>query len=86
MLMKPSQYHPLGPNGRKLAARRYEQQQGSSAERGYDARWKRYRKGFLLDNPICARCWKLVGEHGHVDHVRAVSGPGAPLFWAASNH
>lgn len=60
---------------------------GSSAERGYDARWRAYRRAFLLANPVCVFCL----EQGHVepatvvDHIRsAVSDP--ELFWATSNH
>lgn len=86
MPMKPQQYHPLGPNGRKVAAQQYERQRGTSAERGYGSRWQRYRVGFLTDHPICARCGQMVGPHGHVDHIKAVSGPDDPAFWDVGNH
>jgi 5-methylcytosine-specific restriction enzyme A len=46
---KPTRVHqsPLA----QIAVRR-----GTTAERGYDADWKRLRSQFLLRNPVCVRC------------------------------
>lgn len=35
---------------------RYDRYRKSAAQRGYNARWQRYRKIFLQKNPICANC------------------------------
>ena len=68
---------------------RYDKQRGSSAERGYDARWQKYSKWFLKQpqNQICklhlpgctliAKC---------VDHIDPPSGPDDPKFWDKNNH
>jgi len=60
----------------------YEQDRGSAAVRGYDARWRRLRKMFLAANPLCA---DIYGDHARdgqvvaaidVDHIlpRAAGG------------
>ena len=61
----------------------------NATERGYGARrWKRYRKAFLAENPLCAECLR----HGEtipadtVDHIVPVTGPDDPTFWDRSNH
>lgn len=69
----------------------------SSAKRGYGRRWRRYCEGFKQQHPVCEGYIK--DEHGlpvhtprcryltqHVDHIKPVTGPDDPLFWAPSNH
>lgn len=63
---------------------------GSSTERGYGARWRRYSKWFLSqpENQFCKlhlddRC-AILAEC--VDHINPPSGPDDPLFWDTSNH
>mgnify|MGYP001598133250 CR=1 FL=1 len=36
-----------------VADRQDRERRGSSAERGYDARWREYRKAFLANYPLC---------------------------------
>lgn len=50
------------------STRRYDRERGSSAERGYGARWRKLRKMFLAEHPMCAvdGCGKAAGE---VDHI-----------------
>ena len=70
-------------------SRRYDEQRGSAAERGYDSRWQKYRLRFLAEHPLCRECWNT-NKHAvparHVDHIIPVSGPNDPLFWVPSNH
>jgi 5-methylcytosine-specific restriction protein A len=44
-----------GPQ-RQRSDHRYDEQRGSSASRGYDARWRRLRLMFLHAHPLCAEC------------------------------
>jgi 5-methylcytosine-specific restriction protein A len=36
--------------------KRYDEQRGSAAERGYDHHWKRFRLRYLAKHPLCVRC------------------------------
>ena len=66
----------------------YERWRGSSASRGYDAQWRKYRKAFLEAHPLCAACalQATLTPAEHVDHIVPVTGPADPLFWDESNH
>lgn len=68
---------------------------GSAAERGYDARWQKYRLGFLAQHPLCVEC-AVSGPPGGdgkprvvpatvVDHIKAHKGDQI-LFWDPKNH
>ena len=67
----------------------YDRRRGSSASRGYDAKWRKYRAAYLLLNPLCV---DPLGEHpgvvvaaNVVDHVAAHKGDDN-LFWDPTNH
>ena len=67
----------------------YDLRRGSSAARGYGAPWRKYRRVFLLKNPICV---DPLGEHpgvvvaaNVVDHIKAHKGD-KKLFWDPTNH
>lgn len=66
----------------------YDRWRGSSAERGYGHRWRKYREWFLKQHPLCVRC----REDGKlepatvVDHIIPVTGADDPLFWDTDNH
>lgn len=63
------------------------QQRGSSAERGYDSRWQRYRVVFLAANPLCKPC-DVKGRTSAatvVDHITPHKGDHR-LFWEPTNH
>ena len=70
-------------------ARKRERDRGSSAERGYDYRWQRYRKFFLsqAENALCAICLKSgrVTASAVVDHIKPHKGD-YELFWDPKNH
>lgn len=46
-------------------------QRGSAAERGYDARWRRLRRMYLRKHPLCVECQGLgfVTQATDVDHI-----------------
>jgi 5-methylcytosine-specific restriction protein A len=62
------------------------------ADRGYNARWRRYSTEYRNRNPLCVECMKrgkltpVIGGMGCVDHIVPVTGPDDPLFWDESNH
>ncbi len=41
---------------KREVAKAYDDRRGSSAQRGYDSKWKKARAQFLRDNPLCAMC------------------------------
>ena len=54
----------------------------SASKRGYDARWRRYRKNYLAKHPLCADCGTLATV---IDHIVPHKGNRA-LFWDENNH
>ena len=61
----------------KAKQRRYDEQRGTAAQRGYGARWRRLRKMVLARQPLCADPFGVHREHGEtvpateVDHIVA---------------
>jgi len=61
--------------------RAYDQQRGSSAQRGYDAEWRKLRDSIIDANPFCV----VDGKPGYeddplvVDHTVPISAGGARL-------
>ncbi len=59
----------------KQMQQEYDSQRGSSAQRGYGARWQRLRQIFLNANPLCADPFCLHANNGEiiaaieVDHI-----------------
>ena len=62
-------------------------ERGTSTERGYDARWRRYRKAYLAEHPLCALCAKkgITRAATTVDHIIPHRG-NYELFWDPKNH
>ena len=59
----------------------------TAAQRGYGARWQRYRAGFLRKHPLC-QMHMLQGqvvEASVVDHIVPHKGD-QTLFWDKANH
>lgn len=59
---------------------------GSATERGYDSDWRRERKRFLRENPLCVKCLKKdkLRAATVVDHIIPHRGD-EKLFWDRSN-
>ncbi|WP_082477264.1 HNH endonuclease signature motif containing protein [Rhizobium sp. Leaf371] len=71
--------HGLARDRERKAA--FDQQRPSARERGYDSKWDKERKAYLLAHPTCATC----GEPATVvDHVIPHRGD-KKLFWSRSN-
>ncbi len=67
--------------------RRYDQERGTAAQRGYDARWRRYREMYLRQHPLCVECQKegRLTPATVVDHIVPHKGD-RRLFWDPENH
>lgn len=71
----------------KQAQREHDRRRGNASERGYDGRWRKFRKLFLARNPLCVYC-KRKGRltlATVVDHVIPHRGD-QELFWRDGNH
>lgn len=64
-----------------------EQERGSAASRGYDRAWRKYRLGYLVEHPLCARHLAL-GQvvPATVVHHRVPHRGDERLFWDPQNH
>ena len=62
---------------------RYDRHRKSSHQRGYDERWRKYRKYFLDLHPICNICKTELATV--VDHIVPHKGD-MVLFWDKTNH
>lgn len=58
--------------GPKRRGNEYDQQRGSSTERGYDYRWQQFRLRYLAQHPLCVDCEMegIVGPATDVHHTR----------------
>jgi hypothetical protein len=52
----------IGTPHKRSARHRPKESRGNSSSRGYDARWERFRRAFLIRNPLCEYCM----ARGHV--------------------
>jgi len=66
----------------------YDRERGTSTERGYDARWRRYRKSYLAKHPLCEYCLDktppIITPAKVVDHIIPHRGD-YDLFWDENN-
>lgn len=56
---------------------------GTARQRGYDAKWEKYRHRFLHHNPKCYACG---GKAQVVDHFLPARLDTEKLFWKADNY
>lgn len=72
---------------RKATRRESDARRGSAAERGYDARWRRYRVEYLRLHPLCAECERngQITAASVVDHIKPHKG-NVVSFWDPANH
>lgn len=74
------------PEHKKEAQQQQDKTRGSSTSRGYDNRWRKARKQFLSNHPLCIKC----EEEGRVvaavivDHITPAKGSPI-LFWDETN-
>ena len=71
----------------KVDHRECDRHRGNSTERGYGARWQRYRLQFLMRHPLCVECMSdgIVRPATVVDHIQDHKGD-QELFWNQGNH
>jgi len=65
----------------KARKARFDEQRPSARARGYDTKWDKARKTYLVAHPRCARCGAPATV---VDHVTPHRGD-MKLFWQRSN-
>lgn len=68
--------HSLCPDHRKTKDKR-----PSAAKRGYDAKWRKTRKGYLISYPWCSDCGAKATDVDHIDGL----GPKGPMGHDWSN-
>lgn len=68
-------------------SRKYDQERGSAAARGYGARWQKRRTSYLAEYPLCVQCLAAgrTTASVQVDHIVPISGADDPKFWDESN-
>lgn len=74
----------LVPDGRWCAAhkpKRPKDRRPSAGARGYDARWRRFRAGFLKRHPTCVVCGGVATVVDHLDGL----GPLGPRGYDETN-
>ncbi len=76
--------HRAAPKAAKTHG--HDQRRGTAASRGYDGRWRKARRLFLQEHPLCAHCENegIIRPATVVDHVIPHRGDAA-LFWDVSN-
>jgi len=62
---------------KKQDQKQYNGQRGSSAQRGYSARWRRYRIRYLMQHPLCINFDECHNPAMVVDHILPVSRGGS---------
>ena len=77
------------PTHLKQERKQYDESRGTAAQRGYDARWQKYRRMYLNTHPLCVECLvketPVIREATVVDHVKPHKGD-YKLFWNPANH
>ena len=71
------------PEHRKRYALAIDQRRGTATDRGYDARWGRFRVWYLRQHPLCACGCRGVAVEVH--HLVPVSGPDDERFFDVTN-
>ncbi len=74
------------PKHRAKVAQEVDARRGTSAERGYGARWQRVRDAYLKAHPLCVECEKLgrMVQAEEVDHIKPHRGDQV-LMWDEKN-
>ncbi|GEO27037.1 hypothetical protein AAC03nite_28220 [Alicyclobacillus acidoterrestris] len=70
----------------KQDAWKYDTERKSSAQRGYDSRWRKARLAYLKKHPLCVECERegRLTPATVVDHIVPHKGDKA-LFWDSAN-
>lgn len=74
------------PLDQRARQREHDAKRGSARERGYNTRWEKARKAYLMRHPLCVMCEKdgRITPARVVDHIIPHRGDTA-LFWDTSN-
>lgn len=82
----PGTFRPAGWRSRQERNAEHDARRGSSRERGYDTRWDKASKGYLVQHPLCRGCEAVgvVRAATLTDHTIPHRGDRA-LFWQRDN-
>jgi len=83
---KPPSHRPPGYRSEAQRKKEHDYHRPSAAARGYDGKWAKARRGWLLKHPFCSKC-EAEGKAEpatEVDHIKPHKGDRA-LFWDSSN-
>lgn len=69
---------------KRIEQKRYDKQRGTAAQRGYDARWRKYTRIYKAEHPLCINYKECHNTTEVVDHIVPVSRGGD--FWDPDNH
>jgi 5-methylcytosine-specific restriction protein A len=74
------------PSAHKARQIEHDAKRGSARERGYNTRWEKARKTYLMRNPLCVMCKRegKVVPATVVDHIVRHQGDQG-LFWNTDN-
>lgn len=74
------------PTAEQLQRKESDDRRGSSAQRGYGARWQKARAGWLRKHPLCVECLAsgLTVEASVIDH-RVPHRGDMKIFWDNNN-
>ena len=75
---------PYCTEHKRVEQKRYDKERGTAAQRGYDARWQRYRKQYIAEHPLCINFDECHNPTTVVDHKQPASKGGD--FWDPNNH
>ncbi|KFL27041.1 holin [Devosia sp. 17-2-E-8] len=78
----PKRFRLSSQPTRQVQRKAYDDRRGSATSRGYDSRWRKASRTFLLRHPLCLGCEAagLVTEAALVDHVEPHRGDQSK-FW-----
>lgn len=86
MPIRPPRHKPY-PRTAKRHQAATPDERPNSHQRGYNRRWRAYRAGFLLRNPLCVHCQArgIITPGSEVDHIIPHRGD-TKVFWDYDNH
>ena len=80
----PAMFKVKKPAVKQFASQ--DEERENANRRGYNARWRKFRKQFLMTNPLCVHCYEngLMTPANEVDHIIPHRGD-QRIFWDYDN-
>lgn len=82
----PPTFRPTTQRDKRERDREHDARRGSARQRGYDTRWDKARRTYLMAHPLCVMCERegRVTAATVVDHIVPHRGE-QRLFWNTTN-